>query len=384
MSHHIQIVTSAFRPGFRAGGLVQATANLIDALKHELRFSVITSGWDLGETSPYPDVPLDRYSDYAGIPTLYLNRGRAGLMKLVQVLHDQPVDVRYLNGLFDPQFNLLPLLVPPARHSQPRVVVAIHGMLGPGALEQKRHKKALFLRTAQLLKLYRHVRFHATSHDEARYVRAHFGPDAEVLVAPNLAGPPRTLATAPPQAPATKTPGHARFLFLSRISPKKNLELALRALTALEPSPHVTLDIVGPEEDPAYVAQLKTLIPERWRSNIRFQGPIPHRDVARVMREHHFFVLPTRDENYGYAIVEALQQGLPLLLSEHTPWRKLQEQKVGWDLPLDTTRWTTVMRDCVAMSPTDFARMATAARTLGQGSAQSPEQLSALRQLLQP
>ncbi len=39
-------------------------------------------------------------------------------------------------------------------------------------------------------------------------------------------------------------------------------------------------------------------------------------------------------ENYGHAIFEALTTGLPVLISDQTPWRNLEQMKVGWDIPL--------------------------------------------------
>jgi len=39
-------------------------------------------------------------------------------------------------------------------------------------------------------------------------------------------------------------------------------------------------------------------------------------------------------ESFGHAIFEALAVGCPVLISDRTPWKNLQEKKAGWDLPL--------------------------------------------------
>ncbi|MNY40193.1 hypothetical protein D3C86_1749200 [compost metagenome] len=44
--------------------------------------------------------------------------------------------------------------------------------------------------------------------------------------------------------------------------------------------------------------------------------------------------MPTHGENYGHAIAEALSAGTPVLISDATPWRGLQQEGVGWDIPL--------------------------------------------------
>jgi len=68
---------------------------------------------------------------------------------------------------------------------------------------------------------------------------------------------------------------------------------------------------------------------------VDYCGVIPHAEVPAILAENALFFLPTRGENYGYAIHEALAAGLPVLISDQTPWRQLEKSGVGWDLPLD-------------------------------------------------
>ena len=50
-----------FRPGFRAGGPVQSCVNLIDHLKSEYDFSIITSDTDYMEDKPYAGIKSDEW-----------------------------------------------------------------------------------------------------------------------------------------------------------------------------------------------------------------------------------------------------------------------------------------------------------------------------------
>ena len=58
--------------------------------------------------------------------------------------------------------------------------------------------------------------------------------------------------------------------------------------------------------------------------------------VIDTLVSYDLFFLPTLGENYGHAIVEALCAGLPVLISDTTPWRKLSEINIGWDIPLES------------------------------------------------
>ena len=52
------------------------------------------------------------------------------------------------------------------------------------------------------------------------------------------------------------------------------------------------------------------------------------------MAANDLFFLPTRGENFGHVIAEALSVGTPVLISDQTPWRKLAAVGLGHDLPL--------------------------------------------------
>jgi glycosyltransferase involved in cell wall biosynthesis len=58
-------------------------------------------------------------------------------------------------------------------------------------------------------------------------------------------------------------------------------------------------------------------------------------NVVQELAAHDLFFLPTRGENFGHAIYEALASGIPVLISDRTPWRNLESLGVGWDLPLN-------------------------------------------------
>src|SRR4029077_18366186 len=121
------------------------------------------------------------------------------------------------------------------------------------------------------------------------------------------------------------------FVFLSRITRKKNLHIALELLQQVDGS--VTFDIYGPVIDPAYWRECVAVI-ERMPPNVAvtYRGAIAHDDVASALSGYHFFLLPTASENFGHAIVEALAAGCPLVTSDQTPWTALRQRGIGWDL----------------------------------------------------
>ena len=111
----------------------------------------------------------------------------------------------------------------------------------------------------------------------------------------------------------------------------------------------VSFDIYGPAEDAVYWSECQKLI-SALPPNVRveYQGQIEHEDIARVFGEHDLFLFPTLGENFGHVICEALLAGCPVLISDQTPWRGLQDRGAGWDVPVDDNdRFSAILQQCI-------------------------------------
>jgi glycosyltransferase involved in cell wall biosynthesis len=145
-----------------------------------------------------------------------------------------------------------------------------------------------------------------------------------------------------------KQPGCARFVFISRISPKKNLPFAIRLLGTV--SGKATLDIYGPKEDQRHwktcQKEIDALPPH---VSVNYCGAIASAEVPGTFAKYEFFLFPTFGENFGYVIYEALSVGIPVLLSDEvTPWEDLQKRMAGFLPPLnDLNAWKRALQFCV-------------------------------------
>src|SRR5690606_30696259 len=54
-----------------------------------------------------------------------------------------------------------------------------------------------------------------------------------------------------------------------------------------------------------------------------------------TLKQYHVLFMPTKGENFGHIILESLTTGCPVLISDRTPWKNLQEKGIGYDIPLD-------------------------------------------------
>jgi glycosyltransferase involved in cell wall biosynthesis len=172
----------------------------------------------------------------------------------------------------------------------------------------------------------------ASGQGEARDIEREMGEIAkEIHIAPDL-----TQIIQPPSQSSFCGGGESgplKVAFLSRISRMKNLDYALTILAKVRLQ--VQFSIYGVIDDCTYWEECLRMI-ENLPGNISvaYEGEVPHHEVTSVMAKHDLFFLPTRGENFGHAIYEALASGIPVLISDQTPWRNLQKVGVGWDFPL--------------------------------------------------
>lgn len=120
---------------------------------------------------------------------------------------------------------------------------------------------------------------------------------------------------------------HMSLLFMSRLHPKKGLDMLLEAMTGVE---GFDLVIAG-DGDPSYIEELKHLAQSLHLSErCRFVGPVYGSDKWDLIRSAEGVVLPSHSENFGLIVAEALASGVPVLTTQGTPWKEIQEYRCGW------------------------------------------------------
>ncbi len=116
-------------------------------------------------------------------------------------------------------------------------------------------------------------------------------------------------------------------LFLSRLHPKKNIECLLDAWPGVQKVSNAARLIIAGDGDPEYVQQLKAYARLRDPNNqIEFVGFVAGEDKARLMAASTVFVLPSFQENFGVAVMEAIGAGLPVVISKYVQLASYVEQ----------------------------------------------------------
>jgi glycosyltransferase involved in cell wall biosynthesis len=238
-----------------------------------------------------------------------------------QLLRGSNPDVVHIHGIWSPY---LAAFAAAAHRNGIPYVVSPHGMLEPWSLRVRPLRKALALRLYQRRILEQASALHTTSEMEAQnLVRLELNK-TRIHVVPNaVEEPPEQSCPEPIRQDQERV-----LLFLSRIHPKKGLDILLRAWNAVRPDGWRLL-IVGSGES-AYAATLSQYCTDQEVPNVSFHAHVEGRAREDIFRRASAFVLPTYSENFGNVVAEALIRGLPVITTTGTPWSGIVTQDCGW------------------------------------------------------
>lgn len=309
------------------GGVVSVVVDLCQAMAqrgHQITL-VTCDAQDAPAAWRRGDAALPRVVEMPPSRWTRLRLGRAALAEFSHLAAD--VDVAHLHTPWDLcNFQLAPLL----RRAGVPYIVSVHGMLDDWSMRQKALKKRTFLSLGGR-RLFKHATtVHYTAQAEQDQAERWIGAARHSVVQScplNLSDfsppvGPRAALEAFPQIRSDSL----KLLFLSRVHPKKGLELLVRAAALLKNRGFdLQVLIAGPGE-PSYIDGLNALAAKVGvLEQTHFLGMV-HGVVKQSLYETaDVFVLPTHQENFGLVLVEAMACGTPVVTTRGTDiWQELQ------------------------------------------------------------
>lgn len=188
-----------------------------------------------------------------------------------------------------------------------RLVMAPHGSFDPIRLAHSAWKKKFAapldrwcLRHADVVQ--------ATVPMESEWVRSFEPRVKRVIVVPpgvEVVGKGRLTQRRGDAKDGGAEDGVRRLLYLGRRHPLKGLDILEDALDRLSHSDNRTIVL-------------------------RQESAVFGEEKARALAECDALVLPTRSENFGLVVAEALAAGKPVVVTDGAPWEGVREKKCGW------------------------------------------------------
>jgi glycosyltransferase involved in cell wall biosynthesis len=332
----ILIIISHYLPGFKSGGPVRSINNMVDQLKDEFEFLIITLDRDLNDIIPYSGIIPNQWQPMGNAEVFYITPSNLNFRYIVKILTKTTYDILYLNSFFD--FNSVRVLIAHKFWFIPKkpIILAPRGELVEGCLRLKYIKKKVFIKTVKLLGIHKGITWQASSEYELYQINKIMNVKRDLIhIALNIPTELNFKESEDIGIITSQSSDDLKIIFLSRISKEKNLDYALKVL--MQVKVNVIFDIYGIKEDPNYWRECEKLI-KQLPSNIKvnYLGRTNHDKVVAIFKQYDLFFFPTKGENYGHVIVESLTSGTPVLISKTTPWRNLENNCLGWDFDLES------------------------------------------------
>lgn len=381
----VLIFIGNYLPGFKAGGIIRSVENTINHLHEEFDFRIVTRDRDLGDKEPYADIKTNQWQQVGNASVYYLHSSSETFEHIGQLLSNTPHNVLYLNSFFD-ALSIKALINKKLRKANSATVVLTpRGEFAWASLSQKYIKKYIYILLSRMIGLYREVIWHASSEFEAKDIMDVMKVDASLVrIAFDLPTKQHKGSTFGQDSRCLQGKEQLRVVFLSRISPEKNLDYALKVLSKV--TANIKFDIYGTIENKAYWEDCQQLISALPNNiSVEYGGSVKHDDVIETLGKYDLFLFPSGGEAYGHVIAESLIAGTQVLISTNTPWRDLAQKELGWDIDLrDDKSFVAVIESLALSSDADFANSRALIKSKIDDILLNPDVMTANRVLFSP
>lgn len=265
--------------------------------------------------------------------------------------------------IWEPLFHNMRLLAD--KYKIPFILTP-RGTLEPWSLQQSRWKKKIARWLYQDYDLKRCACIYATAEMEAQHIR-NLGFINPICIIPN------GIETDVYPCRKDESLVKKQILFLSRIHPKKGIEVFIDAFAHIyQDFPNWKVVIVGNGED-AYRQTLSAKISELGLDkSVDIHAPVFGEAKVKLYQESAVFCLPSYSENFGMVIAEAMSCGVPVITTNGTPWQLLngdvstmgacldmqgENKRTGWCIDLTIDNLASTLREAMLMDSNELFEM---------------------------
>jgi glycosyltransferase involved in cell wall biosynthesis len=289
-------------------------------------------------------VDLGRPTLYDDVPAIFFPRQWSEAYKYSRQLarwldaHVAEFDVVHIHAVFS--HACLAAAKACRKRGVPYIVRPL-GTLDPWSLKQKSTKKKLLWHLSVKRMLDGAGAIHYTALPEQKLAEESLGLGRGVVVPLGIeidsTGGDGDIET--PQALDPVLSNHPYVLVLSRLHPKKGLEMLLPAFLSLAKQREFAewkLVLAG-DGDAEYVSLLRGLAEKEGMSErVIFVGWLQGEQKRVMLQRASLLALTSYQENFGLCVIEALACGVPVILSPHVNLApEVEAAGAGWVTPLE-------------------------------------------------
>jgi glycosyltransferase involved in cell wall biosynthesis len=216
-------------------------------------------------------------------------------------------DLLHIHGLFSYSTAAAAFY---SRKNRVPYIILPHGMLAPWPMRKNRLMKSLYFKAIEKRNLEHGV--------------VHFTAEAELRMSAGCGGSQFVLPYVLDLKPKSNgfqsksDSNRLRILFLSRIHPKKGIEILIEALSSLAQEGFDFELVLAGSGEQHYENKVRQMIHNAGLSGCtKFAGFVEGIAKSRLFETCDVFVLPSHQENFGIAVAEAMTFGMPVIISDN-------------------------------------------------------------------
>lgn len=245
-------------------------------------------------------------------------------------------DVIHIHGVWRPHLLEATRV---ARQLRRPYVISPHGMLSTWSMTQKKLKKQFALSLGWKTALERAAFLHVLNPDEERAVSSVCRPN-KLLILPNGINMDELSARQNTESVWERFPylrETAYVVFVGRLHYSKGLDILAHAFAQVaRVIDKVHLVVIGPDfgASNAFRSDIRRL---GIASRVHVLGGIYGADKLALIQHASCFCLPSRQEGFSMAIIEAMAMGLPVVISDACHFPEVSTEAAGLVVKLDDT-----------------------------------------------
>jgi glycosyltransferase involved in cell wall biosynthesis len=272
------------------------------------------------------------------LPSPYFQRFGYSI-SLKKFLQDATYDIYHGHGLW--QYSVHAIANEARKKNKP-YLISPRGMLYPEAMQKSAWFKKIALPLFQRNDLNNATVLHATCKQEFEHIRQ-LGFKNPVAVIPN------SIEIKIQAKQVQLANSKKRVGFVGRFAPIKNIENLIKAWGETgKNEPDWELVLIGDGETP-YKASLVKLAEKLDVKNIVFTGFLNGNEKENVQQSLNYLVLPSKSENFGMVVTEALIREIPVIASKGTPWEELITRNAGWWIDIGVQPLVEALQEALRM-----------------------------------
>ena len=230
-----------------------------------------------------------------------------------------------------------------------KIIISPRGELDTNALFYRKLLKKIIIFIYNLLPS-KNIYYHVTSEMEYCYFRKSINSKFRVKIIPNYMSLPEKVV---------RSPKVDYILYIGRFHAKKAIENLIFAVSNsnMFRNSEFQLVLAGNNKNAYGKEMIKIANNLNLEHKLKFIGEVKKKEKEELYGNAYVTIVPSHTENFGNVVIESLSQSTPVIASTGTPWKQLNDYRVGAWVCNEPEFIKTAIEEIIKLDPIEYCEM---------------------------